>query len=46
MKITKLGLHFNTKTGGINAFWKDIIRTHRRRNILFFLKQVMRGIIQ
>ena len=35
---------FENNNNGINAFFADIFRISTRRNVLFFIKQLIKGI--
>lgn len=44
MIVSRKGLHFDYEGGGCNAFWSDIFRLHRNRNVVFFIKHLFMGI--
>lgn len=44
MNICRNRLEFENKAGGYNAFYSDIIKLHRHRNVFYFMKQIYRGI--
>lgn len=44
MKIKKNLLMFESNNSGVNCFFSDIFKLSTRRNLLFFIKQLLKGI--
>ncbi len=44
MRFEKEAIDFQGFGGGIRAFYADIFRFKKRRNVLFFFSQIIKGI--
>jgi len=44
MKFSKDGISFKGRIKSVKAFYIDILRFKKNRNILFFIKQVIKGL--
>ena len=44
MRFEKQAIDFQGYGGGIRAFYTDIFRLNKRRNFLFFLSQILKGL--